>query len=513
MRSKFRIVQAAALALSVLGSAGTAGADVTDQGCLAYAAPVASVPESSRCSFTVTEDTTVTVGGTGKWKIYVALPSLISLSRSDGTLAGGKLGGAISQTDIDGMPFLVVGEPGAPGDSTGGSGRVLLLGGEDLTPRMSIPAPPRATEFGASVATGDVDGDGSPDVVVGAPGSSSVYAFDGRTGHLLTTLASVEPDDDLGAAVAVGDVDGDGLADIVASSPNAHGGAGRITVRGNLSVGAGTFGVEGEPGEGLGRSLALADFDRDGALDIVAGSRGFLDAGGIVIVLDGRIAVRDSGNNQNWLFGESLAVGDLDRDGYPDVVVGAPGASSGDGQVSALDGQSLVSSPSGTPHRVLWDSRADLGSSGGFGSTLAIGDFNGDGIPDVAVGAPGNDRVAVLNNLGRNVNWDFGGTSLSGYGTALAVGDLNRDGIEDLAVGAPLTQVEDPAGGPPITEAGAVVTRETLKTFFQSGDKPTASQFSALIDSFVALTAEPDSSAGVPPGPSYVFAVWPHMHR
>ena len=162
-------------------------------------------------------------------------------------------------------------------------------------------------------------------------------------------------------------------------------------------------------------------------------------------------------------FGESVAgIGDLDRDGVPDIVAGAPGNPSR-GQIHVMfmnsDGTAKRTAGihDGTPFGPI------LSSGDNFGSSAAgVGDLDGDGVPDVAAGAPGDDaggpnrgaihvlfmkpdgtvkRTSAINSSTAN------GPSLSDgdeFGSSLAgVGDLDRDGVPDVAAGAP----GDDAGG------------------------------------------------------------------
>ena len=162
-------------------------------------------------------------------------------------------------------------------------------------------------------------------------------------------------------------------------------------------------------------------------------------------------------------FGESVAgIGDLDRDGVPDIVAGAPGNPSR-GQIHVMfmnsDGTAKRTAGihDGTPFGPI------LSSGDNFGSSVAgVGDLDGDGVPDVAAGAPGDDagglnrgaihvlfmkpdgtvkRTSAINSSTAN------GPSLSDgdeFGSSLAgVGDLDRDGVPDIAAGAP----GDDAGG------------------------------------------------------------------
>lgn len=497
MRSRIWRVHAVAIAISAMGALSPAHALIA---CAVVSVPTPplprSLPEDARCTFTVSTDTTVHYAGSGNWKISVILPTLSRLGVMNGGIERAGFGSALAVADLDrdGRDDIIVGEPGAPGGSDGGNGRVYIFGGQDPTPRMTINPPPGTTGFGTSLATGDIDGDGFADLAVG--GHGSVSAFEGESGRHLTTFLGVEPGDDLGAHVAVGDMDRDGFADIVASSPSALNGAGRILTF-ELPTGDITS-IDGAPGERLGSSLALADLDRDGKLDIVAGARDDLGGGGVTIILaaDARsfVRVRDIDQSPD----DGLAIGDLNADGYPDIVVGSPGAANGDGQVTAIDGRK---------HTFIWISAADLPSARAFGRSVAIGDMNGDGIAEVIVGAPGTNQVVVMTGRrGRVTATDSCGNGRCG--TALAVGDLDGDGLAELAIGAPLTDVEGSDGTtPPLDQAGAVETRTPLKTAFEDGDVPTSGQFWALIDSVVTLSAEPTvGGTPLPPGPSSVWA-------
>lgn len=155
-------------------------------------------------------------------------------------------------------------------------------------------------------------------------------------------------------------------------------------------------------------------------------------------------------------FGSSLAIGDFDCSGTEDLAVGAPGedygAGSNEGVVSVHYFSSVTSAPSGLP-QVIWQSGGSSPESGdGFGSRLAVGDFDGDGCADLAAASATEDwgstqRAGMIhlyegggsglsysgylneNNAGNGVETD----ALFGY--ALAVGDYNADGYDDLAIG------------------------------------------------------------------------------
>jgi hypothetical protein len=366
----------------------------------------------------------------------------------------------------DGYADLVAGAYKATVGGATNAGRVHLYAGSSsglpTSPTTSLSAPDGTeNRFGHSVSSaGDVNGDGYGDLIVGgyayATNTGRAYVFHGSASGIPTTPSTTLTGPDgaegyFGAPVAAaGDVNGDGYGDVVIGASGASSNVGRAYVYlGSASGLSGTPSVTLNAPDGanseFGSSATMGDVNGDGYADVIVsaviGCRVHVYLGSPTgigtspnVSLTGTIGDR---------FGHALATGDANGDGYADVAVGAIYASTG-GRTYLYLGSStgLATTPSTTLD-------GPNGADTSFGRTIAFGDVNNDGLADLIVGAfipkaGVNGWVNLYRGTSNGVlsstaTQTFAGPAVaySGFGTAIAtVGDSNRDGQIEIAVGS-----------------------------------------------------------------------------
>jgi hypothetical protein len=408
----------------------------------------------------------------------------------------------------------------------------------------------RGDSFGRSLSAGDFNGDGIDDLAIGVPGenkgniadSGAVQVLYGSSRGLSSTLVlpdqfftqdspyvegAAEVDDTFGSSLSAGDYNGDGIDDIAIGVPNEDvgtiQGAGRIQIIYGTANGLSATSptpdqfwtqdnpeVDGasEPMDRFGDSLSSGDFNSDGIDDLAIGIPGedignVGEAGAIQVIygsisgLSATLAHPDqfwsqdssdieNGAEFNDLFGSALSAGDYNGDGIDDLAIGSPAEDLGPvesaGAVDIIYGSSDGLSATLIQADQFWtEDIAEVASISGyfenFGASLSKGDFNGDGIDDLAIGVPGQDMgsmgtileagaVHVLYGspvgLSPTVTrpdqfWTQDTPEIENiaeiddlFGASLSSGDFDGNGRDDLVIGVPAEDLGS------IKDAGAV---------------------------------------------------------
>lgn len=371
-------------------------------------------------------------------------------------------------------------------------------------------------QFGFAFACGDFNGDGNDDLAIGVPGQTigghdgagAVHVIMGSESGLTADTDAVWHQDRggvrstanngeaFGSSVTVGDFDGDGYGDLAIGVPreNVAGttNAGAVNVlygsADGLSAASDDFWHQNKSGvndqvhrnDRFGTSVAAGDFDGDGRDDLAIGVPredidGISNAGAINVLYGSGSGLRSNGDDfwhQNAPsikesaaadenFGLEMTVGDFERDGYDDLVVGVDTedrkSRTDDGVVHVIPGSS--SGLTGTGDQLWHQGRSGVkekpASNDLFGEDVDANDYNGDGYDDLAIGVPGEDRNGISDMGAVNVVYgSANGLRASGdqlwhqgvagvlsepaaserFGIGMLTDDYDGDGRADLAI-------------------------------------------------------------------------------
>jgi len=415
-------------------------------------------------------------GGSNAGRAYVYSYGLDLLSHTkplytaEGEAASDYFGGSVAgagDVNGDGFDDVIVGAAGNDGGGSNAGEAYVYLGsflGFSNTPDWSVQGEAAEDSFGSRVASaGDVNGDGYDDVIVGASGNDSggsnagkAYVYHGSSSGLSATPdwsdQGEAANDHFGiGAASAGDVNGDGYDDVIVGATGNDGGgddAGEVYVYYGSSSGLSAtpdWSDQGEAaGDVLGGNVASAgDVNGDGYDDVLVGTGSNDDAGsnaGKAYVYHGSSSGlsatpgwSDTGEASGDSFGRSVAsAGDVNGDGYDDIIVGAP---YNDGNEGSYTGEAYIyyGSSSGLSTTPDWSDQGET-SSGQFGYRVAgAGDVNGDGFDDVVIGKFSSGvyvYYGLSSGLAAAPDWNHSlGNSIAG------AGDVNGDGYDNIITG------------------------------------------------------------------------------
>lgn len=407
--------------------------------------------------------------------------------------------GTNHDTDGDGYPDLIVSATRVNSDQ--GFGFVYksnpITKQLEITPSTTITDGVIGTYFGSKISSGDFNGDGYADIIIGSQAYAGIISFGGRVllfyskgqsgipsrnlnagGVADTILSGITQDSRLGSFVKGADINHDGYDDAVLASPwnddvfifYSQGSSGVISQDTNSAN------ITYKPGvnDNFGSHTVTGDVNGDGYQDLVVGAPYYSSRFGRIYFflsnfgtlpntpqqyLINPLETSDCPGVNGCQFGGNFVLDYFNSDKCIDLAVGSYAYNSNQGIVHVFYSTCDSTNPFGnTPNVTLIGppTTSCYGNLCNFGGTLASGDTNGDGLPDLLIGATGasagiGDVYLVLNDpiTGfRNMNLSAGGSVdslFSGYVTnsnfsqGLQFQDTNADGLQDIIISEPTT--------------------------------------------------------------------------
>ena len=396
--------------------------------------------------------------GYGAYVYYGSVTGAAETASGEFGLPGVTVMTGVGDIDADGYDDVLIGEPSYATNT----GRFFIHYGSST----GLPAAASGTRvgvdgiynfLGCSIdGAGDVNADGYADVIVGEYGynhyTGRAYVYLGSASGLSATpdtaLDGTAWADNIGRYVAgAGDVDGDGYDDVMIGSTHINEVYVYVGGPSGTSAAVATT-LTGPTGESFGRVAGAGDVNADGHDDVLVGAQAYgTSTGRVYVYLGARgglttsIAATLQGEAVQNQFGATLAgPGDVNGDGYDDVVVGAYAYATNTGRVYIYTGSATGVSTTATT-TLTGETTSDL-----FGTVIAAaGDVNGDGYADVLTSA-----TTYRSSMGRVYlymgeaggltdpaasSWTGVGIEYLGYAVAGA-GDVNGDTFDDVLVGA-----------------------------------------------------------------------------
>ena len=384
-----------------------------------------SLPPTGAVSFLDTSNGNLSLGAANLTFGTAGLSFLNSSNPPAGSLAWSTVAGDFNG---DGILDLAV--------ANYGDGTVsILLGKGDGTFTPAANSPITVTFDPESLVVGDFNGDGKLDLAMENSYYNGVVTIllgngDGTFTPAANSPITVGGPFETPGAVAMGDFNGDGIPDLIATNANNVGSdPGVMTVL--LGKGDGTFTPTASSPVSVGSapiSIAVGDFNRDGMEDLALVN---FDGNNVTILLgngDGTFTPATNSPLMVGSFPTSIAMGDFNGDGILDLAVtNSAYTSSTVGSLTVLlgNGDGTFATTGGSPITV-----------GGDPVSVTVGDFNGDGKADLAVANNSDDTVMILLGSG-NGQFMLASNSpirVGDFPQSEAPGDFNGDGITDVAV-------------------------------------------------------------------------------